>query len=184
MGYAAYNHQTKELQFENPFASFGWEKTVRLPDLLPRTDAIQSPEYSIISFGTKTIPLAVRKLLPHLCGSGSETYIPPADNAFRTVASIPTEATLLCALAEAMYAILHKVHPHAGDANFADFKKVVIICDNDEYLAVVKRLLQYPEFIEEYLPALKKLQPEGLVAVNLHLDEAQKPAEQVVIPYV
>jgi hypothetical protein len=183
VGYAAYNHQTKELLFDNPYACFGWEDSVALPELPPRTDAIQSPEYSIISFGTQTIPLAVRELLPHLCGSGSEKYTPPADNAFRTVASIATEATLLCALAEAMYAILHKVHQHHGDMNFADLKKVVIVCDNDEYVAVVKKLLQYPEFVEEYLPAFKELQPEGLIVVNLHLDKSELIAEQEVIGY-
>jgi hypothetical protein len=183
VGYAVYNHQTKELIFDNPFACFEWEDRLQFTDLPPRTDSIQSPEYCIISFGSQTIPLAVRELLPYLCGVGSEKYIPPADNAFRTVASIPTEATLLCALAEAMYAILHKVHPHKDDMNFADLKKVVLVCDNDEYVAVVKRLMQYPEFIEEYLPALKLLQPEGLVVVNLNLDKPEQAAEQLVIGY-
>lgn len=183
IGYAAYNHQTKELLFENPYGCFGWEDTVALPDLPPRRDSIQSPEYCVISFGAQTIPLAVRELLPHLCGTGSETYVPPADNAFRTVASRPTEATFLCALAEAMYAILHKVHPHHGDKNFADLKKIVVVCDTDEYVKVLKDLMQYPEFVEEYLPALQALQPEGLVVVNLQLDERGKEAERVVLPY-
>lgn len=183
VAHAAYNHQTKSIEFSDPDNSFGWEARVALPDLPQRSDSIQSPEYCIISFGTQTIPLAVRELLPHLCGAGSEKYAPPADNAFRAVASIPTEATFLCALGESMYAVLHRVHPHGGDQNFADLKKVVIVCDNDDYGAVVKRLMQYPEFVEEYLPALQHLQPEGLVMVTLNQDTPGAQAEMETIAY-
>ena len=182
VAHAAYNHQTKQLSFDNPFANFGWPETVDLP-LPRRTDAIQSPEYCIISFGTQSIPLAVRELLPHLCGAGSEAIVPPADNAFRGVASIPSEATALCAFSEIMYAVLHRLHPHHGDANFADLKKVVVVCDTAEYVAVIQRLMEYPEFVEEYLPALKLLQPEGLIVVNLNLDNPELQARSQTLPY-
>lgn len=183
VGYAAYNHQSKELLLENQEARFTWPEHVSLPEVAPRTDTIQSPQYCLISFGTQTIPITVRQLLPQLCGVGSEKYQPPADNAFRTVASIPTVPTLLCALAESMYAVLHRLHPHHGDKNFADLQKVVILCDSSEYVEVVKQLMQNPEFQDEYLPALGALQPEGLLVVNLHISEPNNHAELETISY-
>jgi hypothetical protein len=182
-GHATYDHQQKSLQFDNPEANLGWSKTVRLPDLAPRTDRFQDPQFCFVSFGHQAIPLAVRQLMPHLCGIGSEQYQPPADNAFRTVASIPTVPTLLCAMAESAYAVLHRVHPHAGDPNFNHLQKLLIICDDDQYVDVVQQLIHDQEFQEEYLPMLTKLQPEGLHVINLRLDKPEMKPEHVVISY-
>lgn len=183
IGHASYDHQHKSLHLGNPQANLGWNDTLEFPDLPARSDRHQDPHYTLISFGSKTIPLAVRELLPHLCGVGSDRYRPPADNAFRTVASIPTVPTLLCGLAEAAYSVLHQVHPHEGDLNFRSLKKVIIICDDDTYVNVVKEMMADKEFQEEYLPMFKKLQPEGLQVVNLNLDDDSKKPELIVIPY-
>lgn len=183
VGHASYDHQTKSLHFPNSEADLGWESAVQLPDLPPRVNRFQDPEYCLISFGHQSIPLAVSQLFPSLCGKGSKQLVPPADNAFRTVASIPSVPTLLCAMAESAYAILHRVHPHEGDPNFRHLKKLLIVCDNSMYLEVIRQMMHDSEFIEEYSPMIRSLQPEGIHVVNLHSEQPAAQPEHVVLPY-
>ncbi len=145
-----------------------------------RHDSHQDPQYVSISFGVKAIPYSVRALFPHLFGSAEGT---PIDNAFRTVASIPTVPTLLCALSEAMYAVIHKVHPHDGDKNFRSLQRVVLICQDTGHVNVVKEMMKHTEFRTEYEPLLRQLNPDGLDVVNLDIQQngvAGTPSHEVV----
>jgi len=183
VGYAAYDHQAKVLHLTNPEANFDWSDSQIPTGLEARTDTHQDPHYCVVSFGNETIPLAVRALLPGLCGLGTASSKPPEDNAFRTVASMPTIPTVLCGLAEASYAVQHKNNPHEGDKNFRSLKKLIIVCSDDTYATVVHEMLADAEFQKEYLPMLRLLQPEGLHVVNLRLNAPTKSAESFVLQY-
>lgn len=174
IGIAKYDHQKKQLLMHNADANLAFPPVIEFPELTARTDSHQDPDYVVISFGAETIPHPISTILPEHCG----TQIP--DNAFRTVASIPTVPTLLCAMAEGAYAILHHNHPH--DKNFVNLKKLLILCDNDAYVQVVQEMMRDPEFREEYLPMLKTLQPDGIPVINLKLGSKMQ-IESEIVPY-
>lgn len=170
----SYDHQQKILHFNNYYAAYGVEEKVSLPDVPPRTDSVQKPEYVTISFGPRTIPYAVNQLFPQLCGQAAYQDRGIIDNAFRTVASIPSVPTLLVAMAEAAYAVIHKVRPHGGNKNFESLKRVVIVCDSQKYVDVVHQMLQDPEYQEEYQRLFRALHM-NLLVVNLNLDTHERP---------
>jgi|GEM_PF-2264501 len=170
LGAANYDHQQKQLKFNLPYARLGFlDTTLQFDQLTPRSDRTQSPENVIISFGQEAICLDNSILLPHFAGA-----IGPSDNDFTADASILSEPTALCALAEAFYAVTHKVHPHKDDNNFADLKRVIIICDNTQYVDQAKKALKSKEFEEDFFATFSLLNGGNIVLVNLELDQAQK----------
>jgi len=145
---ANYDHQKKELIFNNHYSRLGDKRLLPL-DFPERDETFQDPEYVVILFGQVVISYPTAVLLPSLCGIGRNV---PTDNVFRTVASEPTISTFMCGLAEASYAVSHHVHPHPDDNNFRSLKRVIIVCDSQKYVDVVKAAFQDDEYREEYLP--------------------------------
>lgn len=163
---ANYDHQRKELIFPSEYASLRTQN-LTLPLALPaRSDRIQSPENVIVSFGENAICLHNGVLLPHLAGSEARP-----DNVFRSAASIPSVPTVMCALAEAFYAVVHKVHPHGGNQNFADLQRLIMVCDSQQHVQVLKEAVASREFEMDFKPTFAKLNDGQLIILNLHSQE-------------
>ncbi len=164
---AMFDHQQKNIQLLHKHAGLGTKDKVIELGLPAREDSIQSPQFVIISFGAEAICLHNSTLFPDMVAHR-------ADNAFRACASIPSVPTVMCAFSEAFYAVIHKVHPH--DKNFADLERIVIVCDNDEYLRVVQEAIQGQEFQTEFKEIFAHLNQE-ISVVNLHLDQENAQVE-------
>jgi len=177
VGLADYDHKKKTLSFLQPYATLGFaDHEIVLPGVTPRTDAVQLPHHAIISFGQESIPIHNGVILPHIAGDQAQ-----ADNVFSANASIPTYQTLLCAVSETMYAVMHKVRPHHGDTNFSTLKDVVIICENNRYTSVVDEMVQTEEFSREFRPMLHELNGGKIYVVNLHRDTPDISSELSVV---
>jgi hypothetical protein len=172
VGTAHYDHQQKSLIFLNPYANLGFaDETITFEDLPRRTDTYQDPENVIISLGDQSISLHKGEILPSFVGKGTDDVLPPADNAFRACSSRATVPTLLAAFAEGAYAVVHYAHPHEGDLNFRNLKRVIVLCDTDEFEQVLRKAVKDPEFIDEYLPMFSRVDRGRIHIVNLHVNE-------------
>ncbi len=170
IGLADYDHQKKSLVFARKYATLGFKNsTMVLPDLIARTDTIQNPEYVVVSLGNQMIPLHDGALFPHIAGALSAP-----DNAFKACASIPTSPTILCAMAESSYAVLHHVHPHAGDKNFSALSDVIFACQNTAFVDALQTTITSAEFAQEYAPMFHELHNGIGYVVNLHLGEGNE----------
>ncbi len=166
IGAAEYDHQKKILIFNQNHSDLGFaDREVPLPELTPRTDTIQNPNYVVISFGKEAICIHNGVVLPEFARTTENP-----DNIFRACASTTAIPNLLCAFAEAFYAVVHKVEPHPGDNNFSTLQQVVVVCDSDEHYEVLLQTLDSPEFKEEYLPIFKQLNAGKILVQKLHLD--------------
>lgn len=169
---AYYDHLQKELEFPSKYADLGM-KSDKLPlGLKPRTDSVQKPRNVVISFGEDAICLHNGVILPHFAGAQS---LP--DDVFRACASISSVPTVLCAFAEAFYAVVHKVHPHERDANFSTLERVIVVCDSDEQEEIVYKALQSDEFKQDFLPVFSQFNNGEITVVNLHADREGMQSE-------
>lgn len=166
IGAAYYDHQLKKLHFALPYADIGFkDKTLSFTNLPPRHDSIQNPENVIVSLGEEVICIHKAVILPHVVGD-----LHQPDNVFRSCASIPTVPTVLCALSEAYYAVVHKVHPHPGNGNFVTLKRIIALCDSQTHVDTLQKALLSEEFKTDYRDTFLKLNEGVIVVVNLHRD--------------
>lgn len=164
IGAAYYDHQLKKLHFALPYADIGFKnKTLTFTHLPPRYDSIQNPQNVIVSLGEEVICIHKNVILPHIVESAP-------DNLFRSCASIPTVPTILCALSESFYAVVHKVNPHPGNANFSALKRVIALCDTQTHVRVLQEALLSDEFKEDYRDTFLKLNKGVIFVVNLNRD--------------
>lgn len=84
-------------------------------------------------------------------------------------------AEFLCALAEASYAILHRLHPHQGDANFASLQDLVVVCDSGAQLSVIKHTLETEEFKYDFQPMMQTFNAGKFYVINLHAGTNHAP---------
>ena len=168
---AKYDHNRKELDFDIPETDLGMKDKVISLGLPTRHDTVQKPNDVIISFGHEAICLHNGALLP----SEADSMVKP-DNAFRCCASILTVPTALVAFVEGFYAVDHFVHPHHGDENFSTLQKVIIVCDTQAHVDVIKAAVRSREFLEDCQPVYAQLNHGIMLVLNLNLDKQNPQA--------